>query len=306
MPFTLTVSLSCLMPETLDLDRLDQRVVAVDTERRLAERSFQGRLEGSWTWLEPQPLVAARGHVSLRARPDATSAQVTEALLGESVELLDEYQGWAWVRTAHDGYLGYTQRSALSAPVEQPLTQVTALRGHLYSRPQITAPVLDVVSFGTLLPVVDPEPLHANGRSWWKIQYQGQDAYVHTAVTLPVANGTFKNLEWIQRYLGTPYVWGGRSAWGIDCSGLAGLFHGFRLPRDVDQQQAACSVVDIPQPGDLAFFPGHVGIMLDTQQVLHANATHMAVSVDVLGQEEYGMQLAADLTGFGRWKETNA
>ena len=294
------------MLEPVDLDRSDRRVIAVDTERRLADRSLQGRLEGSWCWLDPELVVASRGHVSLRAEPDANSPQVTEALLGERIEVLDEHQGWAWVRTVHDGYLGYTQRAALSVPVDQPSTQVTALRGHLYSHPHISAPILDVVSFGTLLQVVGSEPVHANGRSWWNVQYQGQDAYVHTAVTRPVPNGTFKNLEWIQRYLGVPYVWGGRSAWGIDCSGLAGLFHGFRLPRDVDQQQAACIAVAVPRPGDLIFFPGHVGIMLDTQRVLHANATHMAVSVDLLGQGEYGSQLADDLTGFGRWKERGA
>ncbi|MFC6667030.1 C40 family peptidase [Deinococcus radiopugnans] len=106
------------------------------------------------------------------------------------------------------------------------------------------------------------------------------------------------------RFLDTPYVWGGRSAWGLDCSGLSQLaFAAFGqfLPRDADQQQEALTVVTAPQRGDLAFFPGHVGVMLDGQRMVHANATHMRVTVETLGEGEYGQRLAAGCTGFGRW-----
>lgn len=294
------------MGEYPDL-QLDHRLAAVDPVRRVADRRLQEQLSGRWTWLDAQPLVAARGRVPLHAEPDSASPQVTEALLGEAVELLEERpEGWAWVRTAHDGYLGYTRRDALTEPDGQPTVLVTALRGHLYSRPDITAEVFDVVGYGARLNGLDTEPLELQGREWRLTSYRGQDAYVSAAVVAPLVGGHFKNLSWIQRFMETPYLWGGRSAWGIDCSGLAGLFHGFALPRDADQQRAACLVVEQPQPGDLAFFPGHVGIMLDSQRLLHANATQMRVSIDVLGEGEVGQRLAGDLTGFGRYDRPNA
>ena len=105
--------------------------------------------------------------------------------------------------------------------------------------------------------------------------------------------------------LGAPYVWGGRSAWGLDCSGLTQLAYaaeGRPLPRDADLQEAALTPVTQPRRGDLAFFPGHVGLMLDGRRMVHANATHMCVSVDTLGEGEYGARLAGALSGFGRWK----
>ena len=294
------------MPELLEL-QLDPRLTAVDPVRRVADRRLQGQLSGHWTWLDAQPLVAARGRVMLHAEPASSSPQVTEALLGENVELLEERPGgWAWVRTSHDGYLGYAQRAALTAPVGQPTVLVTALRGHLFAKPHITAEVLDVVGYGARLSVPDPQPLEVGGREWWRATYRGQDAYVSAAVTAPTDGGNFKNLTWIQRFMETPYLWGGRSAWGIDCSGLAGLFHGFALPRDADQQRAACQSVDRPEPGDLAFFPGHVGIMLDPQRLLHANAAQMRVSIDVLGEGEAGQRLADQLTGFGRFSKLDA
>lgn len=294
------------MSEQLEL-QLDRRVTAFDLTRRVADRRFQGQLSGRWTWLEAEPFVAARGRVVLHAEPDDSSVQVTEALLGEGVELLEERPGgWAWVRTAHDGYLGYAQRSELTEPVDQPTALVTALRGHLFSRPHISGEVLDVVGYGMHLGLLDAPPLEANGREWWRTTYRGRDAYVHAAVVAPIEGSRIKNLDWIQRFLETPYLWGGRSAWGIDCSGLAGLFHGFAIPRDADQQRAACQRVERPEPGDLAFFPGHVGIMLDARRLLHANASQMRVSVDVLGEGAAGQRLADDLIEFGHFDGVGA
>ncbi|MFC6800629.1 C40 family peptidase [Deinococcus caeni] len=78
---------------------------------------------------------------------------------------------------------------------------------------------------------------------------------------------------------------------------------GRALPRDADQQQAALTPVQTARRGDLVFFPGHVGVMLDGRTLVHANATHMRVSVETLGEGEYGARLQADLSGFGRWTQ---
>lgn len=132
----------------------------------------------------------------------------------------------------------------------------------------------------------------------------GGEAWVGEAVLSPVPAGDAA--DFALRFLETPYVWGGRSAWGLDCSGLTQVCFaalGRALPRDADQQRAALGEVAAPRRGDLAFFPGHVGVMLDERSVVHANATRMRVSVETLGEGEYGERLARELTGFGRWVE---
>lgn len=281
---------------------LDDRVHAYNDERRTADIALHDRLEGEWTWLTPRLMWAARGRVSLRARPDALAAQVSEALLGEAVEVLEELAGgWAWVRTGHDGYLGYARLDGLSAEAPADPVTVHVPRGHLYAAPKISAVVLDELAYGAQLSKLDPEPQPGGDYLWWRVAYCGGEAYLHAAATEPPEGGTTRSLAFLQRYLDVPYVWGGRSAWGIDCSGLAQLFCGVnRLPRDADQQQVALTVADTPLAGDLAFFPGHVGIMLDWRHLLHANATHMRVTIETLGVGAYGRKLQESLTGFGR------
>ena len=285
------------------LKQLDARQHAVDHVRRVADSALRGQLPGDWTWLTPQPRVAASGRVCLRISPDAHSAQVTEALFGQVLELLEEREnGWGWVRTLHDGYLGFAPLDALTGPPAGRTLQVSAPRGHLFAAPNITAPILDELSCGSQLAIQDAHPTEEKGRLWWRTGYAGQDAYVQATLTDPVEGGPFKNLAFIRRFLDTPYVWGGRSAWGIDCSGLSQLFHGDLIPRDVDQQEAFLGRVEAPQAGDLAFFPGHVGIMLNARDLLHANATHMCVTIETLGEGRYGERLARELRGYGRWR----
>ncbi|ADV67505.1 C40 family peptidase [Deinococcus maricopensis] len=281
---------------------LDARVHAVDAARRVAEVALRDQLEGEWTYLTPRAAWAARGRVSLRAAPDERTAQVTEALLGEAMEVLEALpDGWAWVRTRHDGYLGFARAGAFTTTAPEPAVTVQVPRAHLFSAPRVSAPILDDVSFGARLPVLTEGPAQEGAYGWWRVAYHEGEAFLHAAATRVPAGGTVRSVAFLQRFLDTPYVWGGRSAWGLDCSGLTQLWAGPGvLPRDADQQQAALAPVEVPSAGDLAFFPGHVGIMLDERRMLHANATHMRVTVDTLGESEYGARLAADLLGFGR------
>ncbi|TDE85544.1 NlpC/P60 family protein [Deinococcus sp. S9] len=287
---------------------LDPRTHAFDSATRLAEERLRGVLEGDgWQFVRPRAGRAGRSRVSLRARPDPEAPQVTEALPGEAVEVIAERaDGWAWVRTVHDGYLGWACGAALvaaEATEGEPLP-VTALRAHAFAGPRVSFPIRAELCAGARLTRAPGEDVtEATGRRWVPVRLpDGAEAWVQAVILSPMP--VTDPASFALRLLDTPYVWGGRSAWGLDCSGLTQLSYaalGWALPRDADQQQAALTPVAVPRRGDLAFFPGHVGVMLDERRLVHANATHMRVTVETLGEGEYGRQLAQSLAGFGRW-----
>lgn len=290
----------------MNASALDPRIQAFDLSARLAEESLRGHLEGDgWRYFQPKRVWAGSARVSLRGAPTPDAAQVTEALPGEALELLWENgDGWARVRTVHDGYLGWTEavHVVYQFPAGEEL-RVGALRAHAYAGPRVSQPIVAELCLGAALARAPGEVITEEHRRWQPVFLpSGAEAWVQEVILSPIPDGDVADLA--LRFLGTPYVWGGRSAWGLDCSGLTQLvFRAFgrSLPRDADQQQAALPVVDAPTRGDLAFFPGHVGIMLDERRMVHANATHMAVTIEEFGVDEYGVRLAQGCTGFGRW-----
>ena len=279
----------------------DPRLFAHDPRRRWSEAPAPAG------WRELRAARAhARGRVALRSAPDPLAAQVTEALPGEALErLAGEVTGegeWAWVRTVHDGYLGWARAADVGAGWSPDL-EVQALRAHAYAAPHVSAPVVAELCRGAQLRRGPGESVTEDGRRWQPVTLPGGGTGWVQAVVLTAAPAP-DPASFALTLLGAPYVWGGRSAWGLDCSGLTQLAYaacGLSLPRDADQQHAALSATDVPQRGDLAFFPGHVGLMLDGRQMVHANAAAMAVTVDTLGEGEYGKRLLASLRGYGRW-----
>ncbi|PTA69891.1 peptidase [Deinococcus arcticus] len=266
---------------------------------------MRGQLPGEgWRYLGTRPQWAGPGRLSLLGDPEGRAEQVTEALPGEPLALLwENREGWARVRTAHDSYLGWVRAGDLQPqPPGAERLPVTALRAHAYAEPGIRHALVGELALGAQVGTRAGEVVEENGRRWVPVTLAGgADAWVQAAAFAPVP-GDVADLA--LRFLDAPYVWGGRSAWGLDCSGLTQVVyaaHGRALPRDADQQQAALQAVDTAQRGDLAFFPGHVGLMLDDRRMVHANATHMRVTVETLGEGEYGTRLQQSLEGFGRW-----
>jgi cell wall-associated NlpC family hydrolase len=220
----------------------------------------------------------------LRRTPDASAALETEALHGESVMVYDESEGWAWVQLDRDSYVGYMPAAALGAPSE-PTHRVAALRTHAYPGPSIKLTPRMALSLGARLTIVAREgdfAVSADGLHVWlshlaEIGWREPD-YVAVA----------------ERFLETPYLWGGRTSEGIDCSGLvqtALAAAGAASPRDSDMQEAALGepiAIDEPRTplarGDLVFWKGHVGIMRDSVTLLHANGWHMKVVSELLGE----------------------
>jgi cell wall-associated NlpC family hydrolase len=220
----------------------------------------------------------------LRRYPDADAPLETEALHGESVTVFDETGGWAWAQLDRDSYVGYLPSGALGAPAE-PTHRVAALRTHAYPGPSIKLPPRMALSLGARLKIVGREgdfAVSADGLHLWArhLAESGSREPDHVAVA--------------ERFLETPYLWGGRTSEGIDCSGLVQTAldaAGVASPRDSDMIEAGSGepiAIDDPRTplerGDLVFWKGHVGIMRDSATLLHANGWHMKTVSEPLAE----------------------
>lgn len=214
------------------------------------------------------------------AAPSARAQAVSELLRGESFHALDVTADWAWGFCGHDAYVGYVRRDALDRR-EQATHRVTAPCAPLFSDAGIKAPITDYWPRGARFAGEDGV---ADGTF-----IATTDGFVHHRHAVAADR---LDSDWVavaERYLGLPYVWGGRGHRGVDCSGLVQVALaqcGIVAPRDTDLQQdgiGAPVAADSPsRRGDFIFFPGHVGIMADGERLLHATAHWMAVVVEPL------------------------
>ncbi len=224
------------------------------------------------------------GAAAMHRNPAPGAEMVSQCLYGEPV-LVHHHEGeFALAQALTDRYVGWVLQADLSAQILPVTHRVRALRAHIYTEASIKAPPLRVVSLGAQIAsdgVREGRFLKCRAGGWViEDQLLPVDAYE----TDPAAAA--------QRYLNTPYLWGGRDSLGIDCSGLVQQGFaacGISLPRDSDMQGAwaGAALADWQTPGvlarnDLVFWNGHVGIMLDAETLLHANAHHMAVAAESL------------------------
>ena len=219
----------------------------------------------------------------LRAEPRPDCPLDTEALLGETVTVYDETdEGWAWGQLDRDGYVGWLAAESLGDLRPEPTHRVVAIRSLAFPAPELKLPVLRHLAQSSLLAVVGTTErrgldyaLLADGSATILKHLEPLDA---APAADPVATAA--------AYLGTPYVWGGRSAFGIDCSGLVQMAlerAGIPVPRDTDMQERAVGEdvgfagdLSALRRGDLVFWKGHVGFVSGPNRLLHANGFHMA------------------------------
>lgn len=231
---------------------------------------------------------AIRGIVPMRSAPDASRGQATEMLHGETITVYEVKDGWAWGQLTADGYVGYVEAAALSDRVAAPTRRVRAFRAFLYPAPDFKRPPVRALSFRSPVEVVEAEKGYA------RIREAGEPGGWLPEVALgPLDAAEPDVVVTAQRFLGVPYLWGGRSSLGIDCSGLAQLAcaaAGRAIERDTYRQaQTAGTLVGTDESaglrrGDLVYFPGHVGLMVDGETLIHANVRAACVSLDPVSE----------------------
>jgi cell wall-associated NlpC family hydrolase len=265
------------MPETLPA--FDPRVTPF--RDGVAAKCLEGKLKaGRFVDGREMEVVAPQAPLRHEPRPDAPLD--SEALKGERVAIYDtNAEGWAWGQLAADNYVGWLPSAALSAPGPTPTHKLTALRSFVFPGPSIKVPPLEALPFGAKLNIVRVADRMATTSS---------GGYVPVAHLAPVGESERDFVAVAERFVGTPYLWGGKTVLGLDCSGLVQVALtacGVPCPRDSDMQERALgAVVDHQarsfelQRGDLIFWKGHVAIARDRETLVHANAFHMAVVVE--------------------------
>ena len=278
---------------------LDPRTNAFRTD--LAEVRLRGRVEAA-RFVEGEAARIAAGAAALREAPDPGARQGSELLYGERVGVFERSRGWAWVRNAVDGYVGYLDEGVLGPVENQAATHwVSALRSYLFDAPDLKTAPRDVLHMTSPVTVVDRHD------GWARLTDGGWVWATHLA---PIGTAADDPIEVARCFTGAPYAWGGRSSIGLDCSALVQLALGacgIAVPRDSDMQERDLGeVVDglpLARPGDLLFWPGHVAFLLEEERILHANAHHMAVAEEPLATfRERTVERIGDVRTIRRWR----
>ena len=204
----------------------------------------------------------------------------TQLLYGEECDVFETKNGWSWIQSRRDNYVGYTPSINLTRKTYKPNSKVISLRTVIYTKPDIKSATKGYLSFNSLVEV---------------IKIKGKYSLIKNLGWCPsldlvkVKSNKFNHIDLSKQYLDTPYLWGGRDSMGIDCSGLIQNLHQINnrpFPRDTDMQEIFVTnevkyEKDL-KAGDLVFWKGHVAMMIDNLNIIHANAFHMKTAIEPL------------------------
>jgi cell wall-associated NlpC family hydrolase len=246
----------------------------------LAAKYLEGKVKAT-RFVTGETFEVSDAVAPVREAPSSDAQLMTQALKGERVTIYDRNgEGWAWGQLNRDGYVGWLPDSSLAKPQAAPTHKVTAIRTFAFPGPSIKNPPLNTLVMDDLLTVTRQDGAFAVSREGWYVprQHLGEiDRFEKDFV------------EVAERFVGTPYLWGGKSSFGIDCSGLVQIALnavGTGCPRDSDMQHDGLGRdIDLAQSsrlqrGDLIFWNGHVAIARDAGTIVHANAHHMATVIE--------------------------
>jgi len=255
----------------------DRRVTPARAD--LAAAHLRGRIEAE-RYSEGRASHVERAHTALRAAPSFDAPLETELLFGENFIVYEEHDGWVWGQAPLDAHVGYAQAADFSGGTTQPTHRVVVPATPLLPAPDAKQPARDILPMNAKLEVAS-----SSGR-FVKLK---QSLFVFAPHVAPLSEAQADWVAVAENFLGVPYVWGGKTFAGLDCSGLVQTAleaGGIKAPRDTDLMETALGhtlPLDAPlQRGDLVFWKGHMGVMLDASRLLHANGSAMRVSIEPL------------------------
>lgn len=278
------------MPAAMSATDLDPRLHAWRPD--LADARLEGKVEASRFVAGTRKRVVAPS-TPLKGVPRPDAPLDSELFRGESVQVFEEtMEGWTWVQNETDGYVGYVSSDALGDAAPEPTHRVSAFRTFLYPGPDMKLPPRAAFSIGSRVTVTGEAETRGTR---FGLLANGEGAVV--AAHLEPADAPFDtghDADFVAvalRFLRVPYLWGGRTSLGLDCSALVQLslmVAGIPARRDTDMQAATIGtpveggIAATLSRGDLIYWKGHVAIMVDGEFVVHASGHHMAVVIEPL------------------------
>lgn len=272
------------------MSSLDPRLTLARPD--LADRALEGQVEAE-RFVDPVLYQACVPAAPIRRQPDPDGAMDDQLLLGDEFAVLEVVDSWAWGQSRSDGYVGWVDVAGLSQTCRTVDHRISVLRTYVFRDPDFKSAPRALLSLNSRFKAGRREGrfVEVDGLGWVTAAH---------CSTLDETADDFVAVA--EGFLGAPYLWGGKESLGLDCSGLVQMAlaaSGVAIPRDADQQEAWALDHGAIVPagaelarGDVIFWPGHVGVMTDSEHFLHANAGFMDVTLEPFLEAEARIRAA--------------